>query len=84
MEKQIASRRTLARHIVAVLKHLETPVRLYNAMVDELTTRARFDWETVAEVDRILLNAANDEGGGAEAVTCRKFPTIEAGGSGNT
>jgi hypothetical protein len=65
MEKQIASRRPLARHIVAVLKHPETHVRLYNAMVDELTTWARFNWETVAEVDRILLNAANDEGGGA-------------------
>ncbi len=65
MEKQIASRRTLARHIVAVLKHPETPVRLYNAMVDELTTWARFEWETVAEVDRVLETAANAEKEGA-------------------
>ncbi len=66
MEKQIASRRTLARHIVAVLKHPDTPVRLYNAMVDELSTWARFDWETVAEMDRILRNAANGEKEGAD------------------
>ncbi len=58
MEKQIASRRPLARHIVAVLKHPETPVRLYNAMVDELTTWARFEWHKPAEVERSLANAA--------------------------
>ncbi len=56
-----ATRRTLARHIVAVLKHPDTPARLYNAMVDELTTWARFDWETVTEIDRILDRAAKAE-----------------------
>ncbi len=65
-QEKEATRRTLARHIVAVLKHPETPVRLYNAMVDELTTWARFDWETVTEVDRILLNAAKGEKEGAD------------------
>jgi hypothetical protein len=67
MKKQTSNtaRAELARHIAAVIAHPETPVGLYNAMVDELRTWARFDWETVAEVDRILLNAANDAGGGA-------------------
>jgi len=67
MKKQTSNtaRAELARLVAAVIAHPDTPVGLYNAMVDELTTWARFEWETVKEVDRILLNAANDEKEGA-------------------
>ncbi len=58
-----SSRRELAQHIAAVLKHPETPVRLYNAMVDVLNDWVHFDWETPAEIERLLINAAKDEKG---------------------
>ena len=60
-EKETA-RRTLARHIVAVLKHPETPDRLYNAMVDELNDWVDVDYETVSEVERILDRANAQKG----------------------
>jgi hypothetical protein len=64
-QEKDSARRTLARHIVAVLKHPDTPVRLYNAMVGELNDWANYDWETVTEVERALEWAANNEKGDA-------------------
>jgi hypothetical protein len=58
MPKKNTTRRKLAEHIVAVLKHPDTPVELYNAMTDELLAWTKYDMETVQEIDRILERAA--------------------------
>jgi hypothetical protein len=65
MEKQVASRRTLARHINAVLKHPDTPVPLYNAMVVVLNDWVEVNWENPAGIERVLETAAKQEKGGA-------------------
>ena len=57
-----SSRADLARHIAAVLKHPDTPDRLYNAMVDELNDLAHFDCETPEEIERILDRATAQKG----------------------
>jgi hypothetical protein len=51
----------LAAHVAAVIANPATPAGLYNALVDELTSYARFDWHTPAEVERALANAAEKE-----------------------
>ncbi len=56
------ARRELAAHVAAVIANPATPAGLYNALVCELTSYARFDWHTPAEVERALANVEKKDG----------------------
>jgi hypothetical protein len=67
MKKQISNtaRAELARLVAAVIAHPDTPVGLYNAMVEQLNDFTDFDFTDAEVVARLLANAPTDEKEGA-------------------
>jgi hypothetical protein len=68
MKKQTSNtaRAELARLVAAVIAHPETPVRLYNAMAEQLNDFTDFDFTDAEVVARLLANAPTDEKEGAK------------------
>jgi hypothetical protein len=56
----VLSRRELAGHIAAVLAHPETPVDLYNSIVERVCDMEQHDYTNAAEVERILFGHAEE------------------------
>jgi hypothetical protein len=54
------ARRELAAHVAAVIAHPDTPVGLYNCIVERLCDMERRDYTNAAEVERILVGNAEE------------------------
>jgi hypothetical protein len=67
MKKQTSNtaRAELARLVAAVIAHPDTPVGLYNAMVEQLNDFTDFDFTDAEVVERLLANAPTEKKEGA-------------------